>query len=91
MVAYFHEQGLDGMAHRMRCQAHEEMNKLKKKKIRKKYHANWKWWKHQKKAFWCWIGNWLRVFLPQAHLLIRLLIMLLYNTINILKIAYPYW
>lgn len=25
MVAYFHEQGLDGMAHWMRCQAHEEM------------------------------------------------------------------
>jgi ferritin len=25
MVAYFHEQNLDGMAHWMRCQAHEEM------------------------------------------------------------------
>jgi len=25
MVAYFHEEGLDGMAHWMRCQAHEEM------------------------------------------------------------------
>lgn len=25
MVAYFHNQGLDGMAHWMRCQAHEEM------------------------------------------------------------------
>lgn len=25
MAAYFHEQGLDGMAHWMRCQAHEEM------------------------------------------------------------------
>ncbi|KQC09644.1 MAG: hypothetical protein APR62_13855 [Smithella sp. SDB] len=25
MVAYFHKQGLDGMAHWMRCQAHEEM------------------------------------------------------------------
>lgn len=25
MVAYFHEQGLDGMAHWMRCQSHEEM------------------------------------------------------------------
>ena len=25
MVAYFHDQNLDGMAHWMRCQAHEEM------------------------------------------------------------------
>lgn len=25
MVAYFHDHGLDGMAHWMRCQAHEEM------------------------------------------------------------------
>lgn len=25
MVAYFHEQNLDGMAHWLRCQAHEEM------------------------------------------------------------------
>jgi len=25
MVAYFHAQNLDGMAHWMRCQAHEEM------------------------------------------------------------------
>lgn len=25
MVAYFHNKGLDGMAHWMRCQAHEEM------------------------------------------------------------------
>jgi ferritin len=26
MVAYFHSRNLDGMAHWMRCQAHEEMN-----------------------------------------------------------------
>ncbi len=25
MTAYFHSQNLDGMAHWMRCQAHEEM------------------------------------------------------------------